>query len=145
MFNNVFFSSLRSDWTTPRKLFFDLNQKYNFDIDLCASDFNALCKEYYTIDNSCFNVCCHNKKIFCNPPYSRDMYKFIEKCYSLYLDNNLVVMLLPVRTDTKWFHDFIYHKADIEFIKGRLKFGGSKNSAPFPSMICILNPFKEVK
>lgn len=76
--------------------------------------------------------------VFCNPPYGREIGKWVEKAYRTNEESgDLVVMLLPARTDTKWFHDFIYHKAEIRFIKGRLKFGGSKNSAPFPSMVVI--------
>lgn len=76
--------------------------------------------------------------MFCNPPYGREIGKWVEKAYRTNKESgDLVVMLLPARTDTKWFHDFIYHKAEIRFVKGRLKFGGSKNSAPFPSMVVI--------
>ena len=76
--------------------------------------------------------------VFCNPPY-RDMSKWAKKCYEESLNGTLVVMLVPARTDTRWFHDYIYHKAEIRFIKGRLRFGGSSSNAPFPSMIVIYN------
>ena len=72
-----------------------------------------------------------------NPPYGREIGKWIKKAYESSLNGATVVCLLPSRTDTKWFHDYIYNKAEIEFIKGRLKFGNSKNSAPFPSMIVV--------
>lgn len=77
--------------------------------------------------------------MFCNPPYGRVIYDWIEKCYNeSQKPNTTVVALIPARTDTKYFHQFIYHKAkEIRFIKGRLKFGDSKNSAPFPSMIVV--------
>ena len=76
--------------------------------------------------------------MFCNPPYGRQIGKWVEKGFiESKRANTTVVMLLPARTDTRWFHDYIYKKAEIEFIKGRLKFGESKNSAPFPSMIVI--------
>lgn len=77
-------------------------------------------------------------RVFCNPPYGREIGKWVEKAYRENQEHgNLVVMLLPARTDTKWFHDFIYNVAEIRFIRGRLKFGDSKNSAPFPSMVVI--------
>lgn len=77
-------------------------------------------------------------RVFCNPPYGREIGKWVEKAFRTNEDHgNLVVMLLPARTDTKWFHDYIYHKAEIRFIRGRLKFGDSKNSAPFPSMVVV--------
>ena len=74
--------------------------------------------------------------VFCNPPYGRELPKWVKKCYeeSHHAD---VVMLIPARTDTRWFHDYIYGKAEIRFIKGRLKFGNAKQSAPFPSMVVI--------
>lgn len=76
--------------------------------------------------------------MFCNPPYGRAIAAWVEKAYKeAKKDNTLIVMLLPARTDTKWFHKFIYNKAEIRFIKGRLKFGGCKNSAPFSSMLVI--------
>ena len=78
----------------------------------------------------------HN--VFCNPPYGRESGKWVEKAYQTNKESgDLVVMLLPARTDTKWFHDFIYKKAEIRFVKGRLKFGGSQSGAPFPSMVVI--------
>ena len=76
--------------------------------------------------------------VFCNPPYGREIGKWVEKAYRTNQEHgNLVVMLLPARTDTKWFHDFIYNKAEVRFVRGRLKFGDSKNSAPFPSMVVV--------
>lgn len=77
-------------------------------------------------------------RVFCNPPYGREIGKWVEKAYQENQEHgSLVVMLLPARTDTRWFHDFIYRKAEIRFVRGRLKFGDSKNSAPFPSMVVI--------
>ena len=76
--------------------------------------------------------------MFCNPPYGREIGKWVEKSYiESQKPNTTVVMLIPARTDTKWFHDYIYGKAEIRFVKGRLKFGDSKNSAPFPSMVVV--------
>ena len=75
--------------------------------------------------------------VFCNPPYGRELPKWVKKCYEESLNGSLVVMLIPARTDTRWFHDYIYGKAEIRFIKGRLKFGNAKQSAPFPSMVVV--------
>lgn len=75
--------------------------------------------------------------VFCNPPYGRELPKWVKKCYEESLKGTLVVMLIPARTDTRWFHDYIYGKAEIRFIKGRLRFGNAKQSAPFPSMVVI--------
>ena len=84
-------------------------------------------------------------RIFCNPPYGREIGKWVKKAYMTqkaaqnYKCITLIVMLLPARTDTKWFHEYIYNKENVEirFLKGRLKFGDSKNAAPFPSMVVI--------
>ena len=75
--------------------------------------------------------------VFCNPPYGRELTKWVKKCHDEGQNGATVVMLIPARTDTRWFHDYIYNKAEIRFIKGRLKFGNSKSSAPFPSMLII--------
>lgn len=78
-------------------------------------------------------------RVFCNPPYGRQIYDWVKKAYDeSRKPDTTVVMLIPARTDTRYFHEFIYHKAkEIRFIKGRLKFGNAKNAAPFPSMIVI--------
>ena len=82
---------------------------------------------------------------WCNPPYGREIGRWVEKAYKTVEQNkNTVVMLLPARTDTKWFHEYIYGKAEVRFIKGRLKFGGAKNSAPFPSMVVVFRPELEM-
>lgn len=76
--------------------------------------------------------------VFCNPPYGREIGKWVKKCYEESRKGSLVVMLIPARTDTSYFHDYIYHKAkEIRFIRGRLHFNESKQGAPFPSMIVI--------
>lgn len=81
--------------------------------------------------------------VFCNPPYGKEMYKWVEKCYfEGRKEHTTVVLLIPARTDTKYFHDFIIHRTEIRFIKGRLKFGNSKNTAPFPSMLVIFRGAK---
>ena len=93
-------------------------------------------------------VCCKNGggwRVFCNPPYGRVIGEWVKKAYQESKQpNTLVVMLLPARTDTRWFHDYIYGKAEIRFVKGRLKFGGCDNPAPFPSMIVIFKKTERV-
>ena len=133
------FSSETDIWSTPQDFFDKLNDEFNFTLDPCSLPENAKCKHFYTpIENGLIQDW-SGETVFCNPPYGRKLYDWVKKCYNESRNNNTtVVLLIPVRTDTKYFHEFIYHKAkDIRFIKGRLKFGGSKNSAPFPSMIVI--------
>jgi len=135
MIDKVLFSSDKMDWRTPSALYEKLNEEFNFTLDVAADDDNALCKNYYTIDDNALAQSWDNDVVFCNPPYSRGVYKWVKKASEAH--NSTVVMLIPARTDTKFFHEFIYNKAEIRFIKGRLKFSGSTNSAPFPSMIVV--------
>ena len=77
-------------------------------------------------------------RVFCNPPYGRDIAKWVEKCFREgHKDNTIVVLLIPARTDTRYFHDYIINRSEVRFVPGRLKFGDSKQSAPFPSMVVI--------
>lgn len=131
--NDVMLSSKTDLWETPQALFEELNLEFGFQTDVCALPENAKCEVFYTpeqdgLSQEWTGVC------WCNPPYGRQIGKWVKKAAE---SDATVVMLLPARTDTKWFHDYILPNAEIRFIKGRLKFGGSKNGAPFPSMICI--------
>lgn len=133
------FSSGTDLWATPQWLFDELNNEFHFDLDVCANAENHKCAKYYTKEqNGLIQPWIDN--VWCNPPYGREIGKWITKAYiSAYHNIGVIVMLLPARTDTKWFHEYIYNQpnTEIRFIKGRLKFGDSKNSAPFPSMIVI--------
>ena len=138
MSNNVHFSSSKDDWTTPREFFDKLNEEFHFTIDLCADDKNHLVDRYFTKEKSCLNAEFTGQTVFCNPPYGRkNTAVFVKKCSELAEMGNTVVMLIPARTDTAAFHDYIYHKAEIRFVRGRLHFDNSKNAAPFPSMVVI--------
>ena len=137
MVSKVMFTSNTCEWSTPQDLFDKLNSEFNFELDVCASKDNHKCERYFTKEDDAFL----NKwtgRVWCNPPYGRDIARWVEACAN---HSNISVMLLPARTDTKWFHKFIYNNpnAKIRFIKGRLKFNNAKNPAPFPSMIVIFN------
>lgn len=134
MINKGLFTSLTDNWETPQYLFDELDREFHFTLDPCSNDENAKCKKHFTIEDNGLLQDWNNDIVFMNPPYGREIGKWVEKAYK---SNTTVVCLLPARTDTKWFHDYIYNKSEIRFIKGRLKFGNSKNSAPFPSMIVI--------
>lgn len=121
-----------------------LNAKYHFELDPCADAKNHKCPLYYTKEEDGLKQDWSKYRTYVNPPYGREIGKWIEKAYETNKKyGNLIVMLLPARTDTRWFHSFVYGKAEIEFIKGRLKFGNSKNSAPFPSMLVIYQEEKK--
>ena len=130
-------TSNKDDWETPQKLYDALNEEYGFTLDPCASHENHKCEKYYTIEEDGLKQDWSGEVVFCNPPYGRNIGEWVKKC-SDESKHATVVMLIPARTDTSYFHDYIYHKADVEFIRGRLKFevgGVAKSPAPFPSMI----------
>ena len=139
MNTNVMFSSKTDLWETPQDLFNKLDEIYHFETDVCALPENAKCKRFFTpeidgLKQEWTGVC------WCNPPYGRQIGKWVEKAVKSFAT---VVMLLPARTDTKWFHDWCLPYGKIEFLRGRLKFGGCDNSAPFPSMIVVFEVDKE--
>ena len=131
--NRVLFSSKSENWETPPQFFQALDAEFHFDLDVCALPENAKCTRYYTPEDDGLSQP-WNGTVWCNPPYGRSISAWVKKAAE---SETMVVMLLPARTDTEWFHEYIYGKAEVRFIKGRLKFGGSKNSAPFPSMVVI--------
>lgn len=138
MNTDVMFSSKTDAWATPPAFFRELDEEFHFNLDPCADEYNHKCDKYFTVKENGLLQDWGGSSVYVNPPYGREIGKWVEKAYRTNQEHgNLVVMLLPARTDTKWFHDFIYHKAKIRFIRGRLKFGDSKNSAPFPSMVAI--------
>ena len=122
------------EWSTPQGLFDELDKEFHFTLDPCATKGNAKCAKFYTKDDDGLSKDWSGEIVFMNPPYGREIGKWVKK-----ISEQGGVALLPARTDTKWFHNYIYKKADVRFIKGRLKFGGSKNSAPFPSMLVVFN------
>ena len=139
MKKDVLFSSKTDLWATPQDFFDKLNEEFDFNLDPCANSDNAKCKKYFTLDDDGLEQSWEGFVVFCNPPYGKNINKWVKKCYNeSKKPNTKVVLLIPARTDTKYFHEYIYRKvSEIRFIKGRLKFGNSKNSAPFPSMVVV--------
>lgn len=138
MNTELMFSSKEQTWETPMDLFLRLNREFNFTLDVCALPETAKCINYFTpeIDGLQQNWAPHI--CWMNPPYD-DIISWISKAYEESLKGALVVVLVPSRTDTKWFIDYAMKANEIRFIRGRLKFGDSKNSAPFPSCIIVFN------
>ena len=137
MVSKTLFSSNSDEWATPQNLFDEMNNEFNFDLDVCATDENHKCPEYYTKEQDGLSQNWGGRRVWLNPPYSQ-IDKWVEKAFrETRNDNTLVVMLIPSRTDTRYFHNYIYQRTEIRFVKGRLKFGDSKGSAPFPSMIVV--------
>ena len=138
MNKEAMFSSKTDVWETPQPFFDALNQEFCFDLDVCALPENAKCENFYTPDIDGLSQPWQGN-VWCNPPYGREIGKWVKQAHISAKTGsaNLVVMLLPARTDTRWFHEYIYQKAEIRFIPGRLKFGNAQNAAPFPSMVVI--------
>ena len=144
----VHYMSNSNEWETPQDLFDELDSKYRFTLDVCATKENAKCDRFFTIEDDGLsqewgeglNYFTYSRKwwnvCWMNPPYGREIGKWMEKAYKESLRGNTIVCLVPARTDTKWWHDYAI-KGKITFIKGRLKFSNSKNSAPFPSAIVV--------
>lgn len=134
--DSVMFSSKSGVWSTPQWLFDQLNQEFRFTLDVCALPENAKCKTFFTpVEDGLKQPWIGN--VWCNPPYGRAVGKWVEKAFYSRSRVCTVVMLLPVRTDTRWFHEFILPYAEIRFLQGRLKFGSCSFSAPFPSMVVV--------
>ena len=135
--NKALFSSITEEWATPKDFFDALDAEFHFTLDPCSTDDNAKCAKHFTKEQDGLSQDWTGERVFCNPPYGREMPRWIAKCAEHGMRVGIAVMLIPARTDTKAFHEYIYHKAEIRFIRGRLKFGGAKNSAPFPSMVVV--------
>lgn len=144
---NVHFSSKTDLWATPQDFFDKVASRFNFGLDACADATNSKCLAFYSKEQDALKQSWNNTlglDVWMNPPYGRGIGAWVRKAYETSLSGTTVVCLLPARTDTKWFHDYCVN-GEIDFIKGRLKFGGSKNSAPFPSMLVIFHAPQLVK
>ena len=142
MNTDLMFSSNDDSWETPPSLFNVLDMEFNFSLFPCCTKQTAKCKKFFTKEEDGLIQDWSKDIVFVNPPYGREIGKWVEKSYNEAKKGAKVVMLIPSRTDTKWFHDFIYNKAEIRFLKGRIRFLQNKkelNAAPFPTMLIIFN------
>lgn len=139
--NKSLLSSGKDDWETPPDLFRKWNCEFHFTLDACATESNAKCKRFYTPEQNGLNQDWQGETVWCNPPYSPKkpgQAAWIEKCHDeAQKPGTVCVMLIPARTDTKAFHRYIYHEAEIRFLPGRIKFVGATRNAPFPCMLVI--------
>lgn len=141
MNSTVMYSARTVEWPTPQWLFDALHSEFGFDIDVCASPEFAKCERFYSKDQDGLNqswigVC------WMNPPYGREIGKWIKKAYESSLNGATIVCLVPARTDTSWWHQYVMRSSEIRFLRGRVKFGTAKHGAPFPSAIVIFRPSK---
>lgn len=150
MNTKLMFSSISNEWETPKDFYEKLNDEFNFTLDPCCTKDNHKCDKFYTMEDDGLSKDWSGETVYVNPPYGRQIGKWVAKCWNEWTINKITcVMLIPSRTDTSWFHNYIYGVAQIRFIEGRLKFinrllpswNGEENckiySAPFPSMIVI--------
>jgi len=135
---SVLFSSSSTECETPQDFFDGLDEIYHFDLDAAATPQNTKCDRFYTKEDNALTQRWEGN-VWCNPPYGREIGAFVRKAYREAELGALVVMLLPARTDTRWWHDYIMKAREIYFVKGRLKFSGSANSAPFPSAVAVFH------
>jgi site-specific DNA-methyltransferase (adenine-specific) len=140
------FTSKSDEYSTPDDLFQGLNRNFNFSLDTASTKENAKCKKYFVKGDNALSRSWKGERTFTNPPYSA-IKDWVKKNYeeSKLDPGNPKVMLIPARCDTKYWHDYVMRAASIYFIKGRLKFSNSKNSAPFPSAIVVFHGFQEGK
>jgi site-specific DNA-methyltransferase (adenine-specific) len=131
---NVHFMRKSNEWETPADVFRDLDREFHFTLDPASTDENAKCLHHYTAKEDGLAQSWDGEIVFCNPPYGREIGKWVRKAAE---SKAVTVMLMPARTDTSYFHEYIYGKTEIRFIRGRMKFGSSTNSAPFPSMVVV--------
>jgi site-specific DNA-methyltransferase (adenine-specific) len=134
----VHYMSERQDWATPQALFDALNAEFGFTLDPCALPHNAKCAKFYTPDDNGLAQDWTGERVFMNPPYGRAIRDWMRKAHEHAAGGGLAVCLVPARTDTAWWHDYTKGAA-IRFIRGRVKFGDSKQGAPFPSALVIFN------
>ena len=135
---NVHFSSATDEWATPQDFFDAQNAVHNFTLDVCATAENAKCARHYTKTDDGLRQSWAGERCWMNPPYGRVIGDWMRKAYVESLRGALVVCLVPARTDTAWWHDYAA-KGRVTLIRGRLKFGGGKHNAPFPSALVIFS------
>jgi phage N-6-adenine-methyltransferase len=137
----VHYASEKQTWETPQDFFDLMDSEFHFDVDVCAEDETAKCNIYYTVDDDGLSKE-WNSICWMNPPYGREIGKWMKKAYeSAEYSGATVVCLVPARTDTKWWHNYAMKANEVRFIRGRLRFGNATASAPFPSAVVVFRPF----
>lgn len=139
MHNTVHSSSKKMDWETPKALFDKLNDEFQFTLDLCATKENAKCSKFFTPEDDGLTKDWRGT-CWMNPPYGKEIGKWIERAYHQSQQwGSVIVCLVPSRTDTRYWHDYVMKSKEIRFIKSRVKFVGATENAPFPSAIVVFD------
>ena len=135
----VHYLSNTNEWSTPPALYKELDREFNFTLDPCATKENAKCDNYFTKEDDGLKQSWDGHAVFMNPPYGRVIGKWVKKAYNESINGSIVVCLIPARTDTSYWHKYVFPYAEIRFIKGRVRFGLGLKDAPFPSAVAIFN------
>lgn len=135
--DSVFLSSQTVEWPTPQALFDKLDAEFHFTVDVAATPTNTKCAKFYTVDDDGLSQDWTGETVWCNPPYGPQLTHWVYKAAT---SDATTVMLLPARTDVKWFHNYVLNRAEIRFIKGRVTFGDATAPAPFPCMVLVFRP-----
>lgn len=131
------FSSETDLWATPQTFFDRLHAEFDFELDPCCNKDNHKCWKYFTEDDDGLTQDWSQYRTFMNPPYGKFIGDWIRKAYEESQKGATVVALIPARTDTRYWHDYVMKAEEIRLVRGRLKFGDGKNSAPFPSAVVV--------
>ena len=137
MNTDLMFSSASDQWATPQQFFDDWAKLFPFTLDVCADAGNAKCEHYFDREADGLRQDWAPHVCWVNPPYGREIGRWVKKAFEESQKGATVVCLLPARTDTAWWHDYVIEHAEVAFIRGRLKFGTATNSAPFPSAVAV--------
>lgn len=139
--NAVHYSSASNEWTTPQDLFTLIDTEFHFTLDPCCQHDTAKCVKHFTPTENGLKQSWANETVFMNPPYGREIKKWLRKAF---LESQTygatVVCLIPARTDTSYWHEYVMQASEIRCIRGRVKFGNGAQPAPFPSAIVIFAP-----
>lgn len=140
MLATALFTSATDQWATPPALFRELDAEFHFTLDACAEAWNAKCPRYFSPEQDGLMQDWGQEVVFCNPPYGRGVTgKWLAKAWEASRAGATVVLLIPARTDTAWWHDYAA-KGEVRFLRGRVRFlspAGEQSSAPFPSAVVV--------
>lgn len=140
---SVHFSSASAEWSTPQAFYRKLHREHRFNLDVCSTHENAKCLRHFTIADDGLKQA-WTGRVWMNPPYGRAIGAWMRKAYqSSRTTAEAVVCLVPARPGSAWWHDYAA-KGKITFVRGRLKFGGSKSGAPFDSAVVVFRNRKRV-
>ena len=143
MLNKALLSSTSAEWATPQTFYDALDAEFHFTLDAASTHANAKCPKHFTAAEDGLSRSWSGETVWCNPPYGRAIGAWVRKCREEADNGATVVLLIPARTDTAYFHEYILGRAELRWVRGRLKFGNAKNSAPFPSVVAVFTPRQE--